>query len=61
MYHHQRTENFSENFSEGLKAPKNFRKGGVLGAFVIKNVCPALNEQLDNDILTLFRNDFTYI
>ena len=39
------------------KAPENFRERRVLEAYFIKTICPTLNEQLDNDILTLFRND----
>ena len=41
------------------KDPENFRKRRVLEASFIKTFCPTLNEQLDNDILTLFRNDIT--
>ena len=41
------------------KAPENFRKCRVLEAYFIKTICPTLNEQLDNDILTLFRNGIT--
>ena len=41
------------------KAPENFCKCRVLEAYFIKTICPTLNEQLDNDILTLFRNGIT--
>ena len=41
------------------KAPENFRKCRVLETYFIKTICPTLNEQLDNDILTLFRNGIT--
>ena len=41
------------------KAPENFRKRRVLEACFIKTICPTLNEQLDNHILTLFRNGIT--
>ena len=43
------------------KASENFRKRRLLEAYFIKTVCPTLIEQLDNDILTLFRNGITYI
>ena len=41
------------------KASENFRKRRVLEAYFIKTICPTLNEQLVNDILTLFRNGIT--
>ena len=41
------------------KASENFRKHRVLEACFIKTICPTLNEQLDNDILTLSRNSIT--
>ena len=41
------------------KAPENFCKRRALEAYFIKTICPTLNEQLDNDILTLFRNGMT--
>ena len=41
------------------KAPENFRKRRVLEEYFIKTIRPTLNEQLDNDILTLFRNGIT--
>ena len=41
------------------KAPENSRKCRVLEAYFIKTICLTLNEQLDNDILTLFRNGIT--
>ena len=41
------------------KAPKNFCKRRVLEAYFIKTIYPKLNEQLDNEILTLFRNSIT--
>ena len=41
------------------KACENFRKRRVLEAHFIKTIRPTLNEQLDNDILTLFRNGIT--
>ena len=36
------------------KAPENFRRRGVLDTFFIKTICLTLNEQLDNNILTIF-------
>ena len=41
------------------KAPENFCKCRVLEAYFIKTICPTVNEQLDNDILTLFREGVT--
>ena len=41
------------------KAPENSRKCRVLEAYFIKTICPTLNEQLDNDILILFRDGIT--
>ena len=41
------------------KPPEDFRKRRVLEAYFIKTTCPPLNDQLDNDILTLFRNGIT--
>ena len=41
------------------KAPENFCKRRVLEAYFIKTLCPTLNEQVDNDILTLFRTGIT--
>ena len=41
------------------KAPENFRKRRVLEAYFIKTICPTLNEQLDNDILTLLHSSET--
>ena len=41
------------------KAPQNFRKRRILEVDLIKTICPTLNEQLDNDILTLFRSGIT--
>ena len=43
------------------KAPQNFRRCRVLEAHFIKTICPTLNEQLGNDILTVFRNGITYM
>ena len=40
-------------------APENFRNRRVLEAYFIKTICPTLNEQLGNDILTFFRNGDT--
>ena len=40
-------------------APENFRNRRVLVAYFIKTICPTLNEQLDNDVLTFFRNGDT--
>ena len=52
-------ENPTHKFTRTIisKVPENFRKPRVLEAYFIKTICPTLNEQLDNDILTLFRND----
>ena len=54
-------ENPTHKFSWTIisKAPENFRKCRVLEAYFIKTICPTLNEQLDNDILTLFINGIT--
>ena len=41
------------------KAPENFRKCRVLEAYFIKTICSTPNEQLGNDILTLFRDGVT--
>ena len=41
------------------EGPENFHKGRVLEGYFIKTICPTLNEQLDNDILTPFRNSIT--
>ena len=46
------------------KPPENFCKHRVLEAYFIKTICPTLNEQLDNeqldnDVLTLFTNGIT--
>ena len=41
------------------KAPENFCKCRVLEAYLIKTICPTLNEQLDNDILTISKSGFT--
>ena len=51
-------ENSTHKFRSTIisKALENFRKRRVLETYFIKNVCPTLNEQLDNDILTHFRN-----
>ena len=54
-------ENPTNNFKWTIisKYPENFRKHSVLKANFIKTICSTLNEQLDNDILTFFRNDVT--
>ena len=54
-------ENPTHKFTETIisKAPENFRKCRVLKAYFIRTICPTRNEQLDNDILTLFRNGIT--
>ena len=41
------------------KAPENFCKCRVLEAYFIKTICPTVNEQLDNDILTLLGDGVT--
>ena len=43
------------------KAPGTFYKHRVFKAYFTKTSCPTLNKQLDNDILTLFRNDILNI
>ena len=40
-------------------APKVLFKRKILEAWVIKTLNPILNNQLNNDVLTLFRNDVT--
>ena len=54
-------ENPTHKFTWNIisKAPENFRRRRVLEAYFIKTNCPTLNDQLDNDILTLFRNGIT--
>ena len=51
-------ENPTHKFTWNIisKAPENLRKQRVLEACFIKTICATLNEELDNDILTLFRN-----
>ena len=43
------------------KAPENLLKHKALEAILIRTICPTLNEQLDSDILALFRNFITQI
>ena len=38
------------------RAPKYFVKRKILEAFLIKSINPSLNEQLDTEVLVLFRN-----
>ena len=51
-------ENLTHKFRWNIisSVPENFRNRRVLEAYFIKTICPTLNEQLDNDILTFFRN-----
>ena len=41
------------------RAPVNTFKRRILEAYLIKLIVPSLNEQLDNDVLMLFRNGVT--
>ena len=41
------------------RAPVNTLKRRILEACFIKLIAPSLNEQLDNDVLMLFRNGVT--
>ena len=41
------------------RAPVNTLKRRILEAYFIKLIVPSLNEQLDNDVLMLFRNGVT--
>ena len=41
------------------RAPENTLKRRILEAYFIKLIAPSLNEQLDNDVLMLFRNGVT--
>ena len=41
------------------RAPENFQKRKILEAYYIQVLNPSLNEQLDSDVLTLFRNGIT--
>ena len=41
------------------RAPVNTLKRRILEAYFIKLIAPSLNEQLDNDVLMLFRNGVT--
>ena len=54
-------ENPTDKFTWSIisKVPENFQKRRVLEAYFIKTICPTLNEQLDNEIFTLFKNSIT--
>ena len=41
------------------RAPKNTLKRRIVEAYFVKLIVPSLNEQLDNDVLMLFRNCVT--
>ena len=41
------------------RAPKNMRKRKILEALLIKFINSSLNEQLDTELLVLFRNGVT--
>ena len=41
------------------KSPVNTLKRRILEAYFIKLIVPSLNEQLDNDVLMLFKNGVT--
>ena len=41
------------------RTPVNTLKRRILEAYFIKLIVPSLNEQLDNDVLMLFRNGVT--
>ena len=53
-------ENPTTKFTSTIisKAPENLKRR-VLEPYFIKTICPTLNEQLDNDISTIFRNGIT--
>ena len=53
--------NFEHEFSWFIlaRAPVNTLKRRILEAYFIKLIAPSLNEQLDNDVLMLFRNGVT--
>ena len=40
-------------------APSNTLKRNILEAYFIKMMLPSLNSQMNNDVLTLFRNGIT--
>ena len=42
------------------RAPVNTLKRRILEAYFMKLIVPSLNEQLDNDVLMLFRNGVTW-
>ena len=41
------------------RAPKYTRKRKLLEALLVKFINPPLNEQLDTELLVLYRNDLT--
>ena len=41
------------------RAPENTLKRRILEVYFLKLIVPCLNEQLDNDVLMLFRNGVT--
>ena len=42
------------------RTPENTLKRRILEAYFIKLIAPSLNEQLDNDVLMIFRNGITW-
>ena len=47
-----------DHYQQGT-GPENFCAHRVLEGYFIKAICPTLNQQLRNYILTLFRNGIT--
>ena len=41
-------------------APGNTLKRRILEAYFVRLIVPSLNEQLDNDVLMIFRNSVTW-
>ena len=48
-----------EHLSYGFQWSVNTFKWKILEAYLIKIIVPSLNSQMNNDILTLFRNGIT--
>ena len=48
-----------EHLSYGVQWSVNTFKWKILEAYLIKIIVPSLNSQMNNDILTLFRNGIT--
>ena len=48
-----------EDLSHGFQWSVNTFKWKILEAYLVKIIVPSLNSQMNNDILTLFRNGIT--